>query len=197
MPTYRGNPLDESVNTELMRVCKCVVPYLDRNVQKNVAIGIKFLELVNTINTFNDATPLSPQLSLTRQGNWQDDLLQDIRSNLSSEKAYLIDAMLKLQQVKSILNVKDSMSESHTTPSNAFVPPSDTPTHIVPPPDVPLFFPDSNYQRPDHESYFDKSQPSPPQGSGPSPAAFLQALSPMLDDNQRQMLTLLSTFMNK
>ena len=87
MSYYRDNPLDETVNTELMRVCKCVIPYLDRNVQKNVAIGLKFLELVNTINVYKEDNELDSSMTLERTGTWEEDLLRSIRGNLSSEKA--------------------------------------------------------------------------------------------------------------
>lgn len=203
MPSSNDNQLDQQVNTELMRVCKCVIPYLDRNVQKNVAIGVKFLELINTINTFSNDTSLS-SLSLTRQGNWEEDLLDNVKANLSPEKAYLIDAVWKLKEFRSILQTKD--------PHEPDSPASFEPYPTTDPQDQASYFSDindapkttrpprmpntSNTQRPPNSQ-----RPSNTQGSSTtqnnmgSPTNILQMLSPLLDDNQKQLLNLLSAFL--
>lgn len=168
MPTYNDNPLDHQVNTELMRVCKCIIPYLDRNVQKNVAVGIKFLELVNTITAFSEDN-ISNDFSLMRQGNWEDDLLYSVRSNLSSEKAYLIDALIKLKEFRSIVETKDNTSS----------------------------FESPNISEPVNPNPFFNDINTPPKSNQntTSPTNILQMLSPLLDDNQKQILNLLSTFL--
>ena len=177
MSSYRDNPLDEIVNTELMRVCKCVVPYLDRNVQKNVAIGLKFLELINTINTYADDATLDDTLSRSRDGNWQTDLLHSVRENLTPEKAYIVDAIVKLQEVKSILNNKE------TSPTLA-------PTTFDEP--APFFDKMPDFHR-------DASPVEPPKpassNNANSAAALLQVLTPLMDDNQKQIFNLLTTFL--
>lgn len=185
MPSYQSNPLDQEVNTELMRVCKCVIPYLDRGVQKNVAIGLKFLELVNTINAYGDPLNSNNSISLTRQGHWQEDLLRSVRSNLSPDKAYLIDAVIKLQEFKSILNTKDTGSSIPTTLSSYEPEPSFE--------QAPQFEPFSDLSRevPKNEKVPPKSQTS----SGPSPANILQMLSPLLDDNQKQLFNAFASLM--
>lgn len=185
MSSYENNPLDQEVNTELMRVCKCVIPYLDRSVQKNVAIGLKFLELVNTINAYADPLNLSSSLSLSRQGHWEEDLLRSVKANLSPEKAYLIDAVIKLQEFKSILNTK----EQATSAQNAFQS------------SLPAYEPTTTYDdAPKFEAFADmprkpKAQPNTSTSSGPSPANILQMLSPLLDDNQKQLFNAFASLM--
>ncbi|MGL5677400.1 MAG: hypothetical protein ACRDDX_13385 [Cellulosilyticaceae bacterium] len=197
MPSYQTNPLDQEVNTEFMRVCKCVIPYLDRNVQKNVAVGLKFLELVNTINAFSDPLHVSDSLSLSRQDRWEEDLLVNVRSNLSPEKAYLIDAILKLQEMKKILNVKEGMDSF--SPSFPTVEP--TPTDI--PPVFDAFQPFDRTQKQSQKQSHQKQQaqrPTQPTGnttqSGPSPANIMQMLSPLLDENQKQLFNVFASMMN-
>ncbi|MEG0013974.1 MAG: hypothetical protein RR324_04515 [Cellulosilyticaceae bacterium] len=166
MSSYSNNPLDDKVNSEFMRVCKCMIPYLDRDVQKNIAVGLKFLELVNTINAYNDENVVN-ELSLTRQNNWEEDLLHNVRANLSPEKAYIIDAVMKLKEVRSIISTK-------TTESS----------------DLPTSFYNDNSVEPEHVS------PQTNNTASISPASILQAVSPLLDDNQKQLLNLFTTFFN-
>lgn len=176
MPSYNNNHLDDTVNSELMRVCKCMIPYLDRDIQKNMAIGLKFLELVNTINAYNDENVIQG-LSLTRQDHWEDDLLHSVRSNISPEKAYLIDAVMKLKEVRSIMSNKDTQTAlfpSSTADDTRFQP--------------------SFYNNDNLASEPNTSQVNTP--ASPLPASILQAISPLLDDNQRQLLNLFTTFFN-
>lgn len=176
MSSYSNNPLDDKVNSEFMRVCKCMIPYLDRDVQKNIAVGLKFLELVNTINAYNDESAVN-ELSLTRQNNWEEDLLHNVRSNLSPEKAYIIDAVMKLKEVRSIISTKTT--ESSVLPTS------------------PLS--ESRYQTSFYNDNSVDPEPVSPQMNHTgsiSPASILQAVSPLLDDNQKQLLNLFTTFFN-
>lgn len=198
MPSYSDNNFDRHVNTDLMRVCKCVIPYLDRDTQKTVAIGLKIVELINTINIYNDENIIG-EMSLTRGDHWESDLLQSVRSNLSPEKAYLIDAVLKLKEVRSIMNA---------TKSDSMPPPFPNPTSCES--DYqPSFYTDnappfqSSFYTDDAPSSRTDPEPSPspvpppksPNTSGPSPASLIQAVAPLLDDNQKQLLNLFAGFL--
>lgn len=208
MPPYTPNPLDQEVNTELMRVCKCVIPYLDHGTQKNVAIGLKFLELVNTINTYSNTMNLSRSLTLERQGNWESELLRNVKSNLSPEKAYIIDALIKLQEFRSILNIKEAMASSTaSSPPPVFTDaPQPSPSKNASstnrqrkPHQKKVFKPDSKPSFNSEKSFepeLDAEPTEPTNYTTPNPAQLLQALSPMLDDKQRQMLTMFSALMN-
>ncbi|OON90478.1 MAG: hypothetical protein ATN32_03830 [Candidatus Epulonipiscium fishelsonii] len=108
------NDLDRCVNSEFMRVCKCVVPYLEPPVQKNVAIGLKVLELINTVNFYKG---LDGNLTTYREENWETTLLLEIKKNLEPEKVYLIDALIKITELNNILSTKTSTS--NTPPEEA------------------------------------------------------------------------------
>ena len=58
-PYRSGNRLDDQVNTEFMRVCKCVLPYLDRGMQKNLAISLKALELISVMQLYSAEPPIT------------------------------------------------------------------------------------------------------------------------------------------
>ncbi len=191
MPPYKGNAFDDSINTELMRVCKCVIPYLDRDVQRNVAVGLKFLELMNTINNYADTSPLVSDFSMARQGNWQHDLLRDVRSSLSPDKAHLVDMFMKFQELKPLFNMGTSGYAANPFTSST-EPPSEADPTITPPNDEPLFASPTGTDDFDTTDYF---EPDPPQ-SNTSAENLLDTLTPMLDPKQQQMLSLLSTFMN-
>lgn len=168
MSSYKNtNPLDAHVNTEWMRVCKCVLPYLDRQMQRNLAVSLKFMELMSVMQLYADShtTAMDP-VSLTRSSNWENELLHSVRSNLSPEKAFIIDAIVKLGEAKNIL------SEHHSDS----LPPTPDPT-----PSAPLFA--------------DEIEEPPKKSNGADPSAMIDMLSPLLDDNQRQMLKLFTTFM--
>lgn len=157
--SYNNNLLDEHVNTELMRVCKCMLPYMDQSVQKKMAITIKLFELISVMNLYADET-IAPPITLTRGDDWEKHLLLDIRSQLNPEKAYLVDAALKVSDLKKIMELKNSLDSIPNTSS-------DTPT-----------------------------EPTPPTSTNTSnPSDVIDKFSPFLDDNQKQMLKLFSTFM--
>lgn len=173
----RSNLLDEQVNTELMRVCKCVLPYLDTPIQKNLAVSIKLFELIGVMQLYSDESNYGG-MRLARSDDWEKDLLHSIRSNLSPEKAYMIDAFLKFNEFRSILKGPSNQPE---LPSYE----SEEPSTITS--DAPATFFNAS----------PRSQPinSSTQNQSLNPADILNKLSPLLDDNQKQMINLLSAFM--
>ncbi|OON99074.1 MAG: hypothetical protein ATN35_00310 [Epulopiscium sp. Nele67-Bin004] len=86
-----NNPLDNAINTEFMLVVKCILPYLDDDIQKTVAIGIKALELIETFKLYDEET--SP-ISKDKNGDWQKDLLLDVSKNLHPDKAGLLELLV-------------------------------------------------------------------------------------------------------
>lgn len=185
-----SNPLDKEVNTDFIRICKCILPYLNRNAQKQLAISLKMLELVSTIQLFQDEN-LNDTFRTTRQDNWEDELLLNIRDNISPEKAYLIDAFIKFKEFSRILKntkneptiVEDGIFEedfSHNTPQenqemNAF---------------MQMFNPTAKKET---TSYIPTSNDTQP--SKLNKADLLNTLAPLLDDKQKQMLQALASMM--
>ena len=173
-PYRSGNRLDDQVNTEFMRVCKCVLPYLDRGMQKNLAISLKALELISVMQLYNSDSPVT-EVPLMRSENWERTLLNDVRNNLDSDKTYLIDALMKLSEFRSIMSQTSKNTDSETAEPIHF---HSEDTHpIEPTRDEPA------------------SSTPPPPSSSPNPTDMLNAISPLLDDKQKQMLNLLSTFL--
>ena len=158
---YNNNLLDNHVNTELMRVCKCMLPYMDQAVQKKMAITIKLFELMSVMNLYADET-IAPPINLTRGDDWEKRLLLDIRSQLNPEKAYLVDAALKISELKNIMALKNSLDSLPS--ANADPATTDSLEH--------------------------------PSNEAPSTSNdIIDKFSPFLDDSQKQMLKLFSTFM--
>lgn len=126
-PYRSGNRLDDQVNTEFMRVCKCVLPYLDRGMQKNLAISLKALELISVMQLYSAEPPIT-EVPLMRGENWENNLLNDVRNNLDSDKTYIIDAMMKLSEFRNIMaqsknppapEVADPINFNSLDPANA------------------------------------------------------------------------------
>lgn len=181
IPYRSGNQLDDQVNSELMRVCKCVLPYLDRGMQKNLAVSLKVLELISAIQLYSSETAVS-EVPLMRGENWENKLLSDVRHNLDSDKAYIVDALMKLGEFRNIMN---HMQNTETASPVQFdtAPTSDT---TQPQFTAPIFnTEESNRPEPSNA----------PNSNSPNPADMLNAFAPLLDDKQKQMLNLLSVFM--
>ncbi|MDA3730103.1 hypothetical protein PBV87_01060 [Niameybacter massiliensis] len=191
VPYRSGNQLDDQVNTEFMRVCKSVLPYLDRGMQKNLAISLKLLEFISVVQLYNsDTIPVEPEPSMMRGENWENRLLTDIRNSLDSDKTYIIDALMKLSEVKNIMSRSNQQADTSTADIVSSIDPEPTSDSASSPFNFANFFnsmPSSNTgtdPEPQHNT-----------SSGPNPADMINAFAPLLDDKQKQLLNLLSVFM--
>lgn len=195
IPYRSGNQLDDQVNTEFMRVCKSVLPYLDRGMQKNLAISLKLLEFISVVQLYNsDTIPVEPEPSMMRGENWENGLLTDIRNSLDSDKTYIIDALMKLSEVKNIMN--RSAQNSDTSSSDIVSPLDPEPTSDSTP--SPFNFTNFFNSMPSSSTASNSTSDQPSQhntSSGPNPADMINAFAPLLDDKQKQLLNLLSVFM--
>lgn len=186
-----NNTLDMAVNSDFMRVCKCALPYLDRDIQKNVAISLKILELMHTINLYNGSNAFS-DIPLEKEGNWQRELLRSITQNISPEKSYLLDAILKASEIKSILDTGASHGCGYPSGSTC----SSCSNYPTP---QPPFYDEANscsspydFSPPPSNSYSD----SPSASSSPSPEDIIKSFAPMLDEKQSQLLSLFTSLIN-
>lgn len=184
------NNLDRAINNEFLIVSKSLLPYLNLDRQKSVALFIKVMELIYTLNLFSNETSVR-SLSRSQETGWEKDFLTDVRNNLSSDKAYFIDVILKLTEAKELLSRQaepDSPSEPeyhlHPADSGIF---SDAP-----------FPTDSNSSSNNSEkSNHSSNQNNTQTASMPSADQFINSLSSMLDPNQTQLLKLLSSLFTK
>lgn len=183
--------LDRAINSDVLVVSKSLLPYLNIDKQKPMAIFIKTLELIYTINLFsNEASVRS--LSRSQETGWEKSFLHDVKSNLSQDKAYFVDAILKIAEAKDLLanpetsNNVDTPPSYHLHPLDSGVPESmpfpDETTHQ--PPKSPLATPKT------------ATKAASPQSNGPSPDQIINSLSSVLDPNQAQLLKVLTSLFN-
>lgn len=204
IPYRSGNLLDDQVNTELIRVCKSALPYLDRGMQKNLAISLKLLEVMSVIQLYNsDTAAIEPDLSMMRGENWENRFLLDVRNSLNPDKTYIIDALMKLNEVRNIMGKMDRKAPDDVEPESDLVtPPIDSVDPPPPPASEGSPFNFANFfnnmtgsQTSSNASSNPFSNASSNTSSGPNPMDMINAFAPFLDDKQRQMFNLISTFM--
>ncbi len=145
-------PLDAQIHTEPLRVCKCLIPYLPLEKQRDISILIKVFELAAVAEHFSNLDDTDSNLTRSDSSEpWQKDLLASVRNNLDPKNAYWVDILFKIHDVKEILATAQSSED-----------------------DKPL------------EIEEDSSKPS---------KEFTENISPHLNDNQKQILEMLSTVM--
>lgn len=157
--------IDSAINNDFLMISKSIVPYLDADKQRAAAIFIKAFELMSTIDLFSKEEFVR-SITRPRESGWEKDFLNDIRSNFSDDRAYFIDAILKLSEVRDLLAAKNSAHLNTVSPFNGF----QTPEPAAPVSDTP-----------------------PP--SSNNAAQIIDKLSSVLDPNQVQILKMLSAFM--
>ena len=184
------NNLDRAINNEFLIVSKSLLPYLNVDRQKSVALFIKVMELVYTLNLFSNETSVR-SMSRSQEAGWEKDFLIDVRNNLPSDKAYFIDAILKLTEAKALLSRKTDSEDSlapeyhlHPADSGIF---GDEPFESTPNSSS------QDFKETTHTSENENKSPA----ALPSPDQFISGLASMLDPNQTQLLKLLSSFLTK
>ncbi|OON95330.1 MAG: hypothetical protein ATN36_08645 [Epulopiscium sp. Nele67-Bin005] len=214
------NSLDVAVNTEFMRVCKCILPYLEKDVQRNVAISLKILELRNTINFYND-DDIESEISADKSEAWQKNLLSEIGQNISSDKSHIIDAVLAAGELKSMFepastekvkSQEKSKPQKQSLPTykdfsaepfcqNQFGPPV-SPDAIPSIDEMPncggdgcLMTPKPSPKKPEPKKADTEKKSSPQQSTNEAQNVqdIIGAFAPMLDDKQMQLLSMITT----
>ena len=147
-------------------ISKSLIPYLPVERQKSLAIFVKTFELMQTIDLFS-RDDFVRSMSRSHEAGWEKDFLKDVRQNLSGDRGYFIDALLKLTEVRDLI-------DNHSSQNNIITP--DTTVSETPQ---------------------DASSPPPQSNNSPTinPANVIDKLSTMLEPNQVQLLKVLSSFM--
>ncbi|MDF2612982.1 MAG: hypothetical protein K0S71_768 [Clostridia bacterium] len=159
---------DSAVNNDFLMISKSLVPYLDADKQKAVAIFIKAFELMSTIDLFSKEEFVR-SITKPRDPGWEKSFLSDIREIISDDRGFFIDAVLKLSEVRELLAVKNN--EQSTSAYTASYPAeSAIPTQNTAPPN------------------------SQANNMSNNSAQILDKLSGVLDPNQMQILKMLSAF---
>ena len=160
--------LDRAINNDFLTISKSLVPYLPPENQKSLAIFIKTFELMHTIDLFS-RDDFVRSMSRSHETGWEKDFLRDVRQNLSGDRGYFIDALLKLTEVRDLI-------DTHSNTSDNFIPPSEVidDLSIEPPPSSPTM---ENHS------------------ASLNPTDVIDKLSNMLEPNQAQILKALTSFM--
>lgn len=108
--------IDKEINNDTLVVCKCLVPYLDRDMQKNMAILIKAFELLYTIKLFS-SDDFVKSISVERKNGWHTHLLHDVKKNIDPNRAYLIDMALKFTEFQKIMTTKQALNVNDKLPN--------------------------------------------------------------------------------
>jgi len=168
------NPMDTAIKNDFLMISKSLVPYLSADKQKSAAIFIKALELVYTVNLFSQEEFVR-SFSRSQESGWEKNLLSDIRTDLSDDRGYFIDAILKISEAKEILTAKKNGDEA-TFPKNTTSKMSS---------DIP-----HNSKTIHTHNANSNSNPN-----SNNPTQILSSLSGVLEPNQLQLLKVLSAFM--
>lgn len=183
--------LDRAINNDVLIVSKSLLPYLNIDRQKPMAIFIKVMELVYTINLFsNEASVRS--MSRTQETGWEKAFLNDVKANLDDDKAHFIDAILKLSEAKDLLAKSDTFDVPNTNPEYHLHPLDSGILESMP-------FPDQEHSSASNnaQTHTKKAKPtSQNTSSGPSAEQIINGLSSMLDPNQAQLLKVIASLFN-
>lgn len=181
------NNLDRAVNNELLIVSKSLLPYLNLDKQRTAAIFIKVIELVYTMSLFSDETTVR-SMSRSQETGWEKDFLNDVKGNLSNDKAYFIDVILKLTEAK------DLLTRSPDGPSHSA---SNEPEYHLHAGDSGFLndmpFPQDEAASPTPAPSSSSEKTAKSSSNGPSPEQLISGLSSLLDPNQTQLLKMLSS----
>lgn len=187
------NTLDRAVNNDFLIVSKSLLPYLSLDKQRTVAIFIKVMELVYTMNVFSNETSVR-SMSRSQETGWEKDFLNDVKNNLSSDKAYFIDAILKLTEAKELLTRQENSPTSLSQEPEYHLHPADS--GILESMSFPSDSESHSKTSSETASMNQSKQAANASSSGPSPDQLINGLSSLLDPNQTQLLKVLSTLLN-
>lgn len=173
-------PLDRAVNNDVLLVTKALLPYLSPDTQRPIAILVKAMELMFTVNLYSQEDAVRSMTRSHTEG-WEKDFLNDVKKNLSKDRAYFIDAILKLTEVKDLLTHTSQMMARDETASLFEEDEAPAPA----PPIAPISL--ANLAGTPNAT-------SPTTGTSPNPDQLIDSLSPLLEPSQVQLLKVLSTF---
>lgn len=158
------NSLDRAVNSDFVVITKSLIPYLDADNQKSIAVFVKTFELLYTIDLFS-REEFVRSVSVSHDTGWEKSFLKDLRTNLSDDRGSFIDTLLKLTELKDLILPLASGLSQQTRPFE------ETDFSISPPPA--------------------NSSATPPP---PNPDDIMGKFSNILEPNQLQLLKMLSSF---
>lgn len=115
-PQYDTLEIDNVVNSQEMNVIKAAIPYMNPEVQKKLAVFVKFLEFTKTMNLYNNyaVTEIS---ELNKSALNKQDMLYAIRSQCSEKNRNVLDIILNMYTLKSLISAINN-PDQHQVPYN-------------------------------------------------------------------------------
>ena len=97
---------DDAIHTNSMKKLKSVVPYMDREYQKKLAIMIKVIELQKVIEMYNtQEVGVASIDKSSERGDWRKGMLSAIRVHSTQEEQRMIDMILNLIEMKEFMDI--------------------------------------------------------------------------------------------
>ncbi|MCT4686771.1 hypothetical protein [Vallitalea sp.] len=109
--------IDTIVNSNEMNVVKAAIPYMSLENQKNLAVLIKFIELIKTVRLYNDPA-INEIQELNRPNITKKDMLYALRSRCSDKNKQIIDIMLNIKNIQSMITNMNNEPSPHTEINN-------------------------------------------------------------------------------
>ncbi|MCT4544277.1 MAG: hypothetical protein N4A63_12095 [Vallitalea sp.] len=94
--------IDKVVNSNEMNIIKSAIPYINYQSQKQLAVFVKLIELLNTVKLYNNYA-VSEIPELNKINSSKQDMLYNIRSYCSPKNKQLIDFLLNIYNLKALI----------------------------------------------------------------------------------------------
>ena len=99
----KASALDEVINNQQMQIIKTAIPYLNYELQRQIAVVIKFLELKNTFQIYNNNNFNKIQ-ALNLMSHPKESMLQSVRTVCSDDNKNLIDIIINILNINKLMN---------------------------------------------------------------------------------------------
>ena len=95
---------DDPIHTNSIKNLKAMIPYVDAQYQKNLAIFIKLIELQKVVEMYD-----SQEVSILSVGegdgtDWRRGMLAAVRNHSSEDKQQMIDMIMSLMDIKEVMD---------------------------------------------------------------------------------------------
>lgn len=94
---------EDDINTPAINTIKSALPYLDYKYQKSIGLAVKFIEIQRILSKYSNETI---NMELTKNQYWRKDLILSIRPHMDDEKKKMIDTIIKLMNIKEVMDKK-------------------------------------------------------------------------------------------
>ncbi|TCK92862.1 hypothetical protein EDC19_2018 [Natranaerovirga hydrolytica] len=186
-PNYLMNSLaiDQVTTNENMKVLKAAIPFFEHNLQKQIAVLVKLLELKNTFSLY-DSEEVKDIQQLNLSNTNKEVMLQNIREVCSDCNKNVVDIFLNMMNINKLFtnyqHQRETQTKEKSTKPNDHVS-NDTPT---------ISFNKNNTSNEQQETNNTSNQT---QNSPNMNNAMIEGLKGMLSPEQRNMMDMFSTMM--